>query len=145
LFTVRVVLEALGDVDYGINNVVAGVVTMFAFLSATMATASQRYFSYEIGKGDLVQLKKLFSLTLITYCIIAVIVFVLAETIGLWFLNNKMVIPENRMFAANWCYQFAILSFMMTMFQVPYDAMVIAREKMNVFRISFFMIECFGK
>jgi len=133
LFTVRVVLEALGDVDYGINNVVAGVVTMFAFLSATMATASQRYFSYEIGKGDLVQLKKLFSLTLITYCIIAVIVFVLAETIGLWFLNNKMVIPENRMFAANWCYQFAILSFMMTMFQVPYDAMVIAREKMNVF------------
>lgn len=133
LYTVRVVLSVLGSTDYGLNNVVGGIVTMFSFLSGTMATASQRYFSYEIGRGDLIQLKKTFSITLIIYCCIAFIILLLAETVGLWFLNYKMVIPENRIYAANWVYQFSILSFLVTMFQVPYDALVIAREKMNVY------------
>lgn len=133
LYTVRVILNTLGSSDYGLNNVVGGVVTMFAFLSSTMATASQRYFAYEIGKGNKDQLQKTFSMTLLIYCMIGVIILLLAETIGLWFLNNKMTIPPDRLTAANWVYQFAILSFILTMFQVPYDAMVIAHERMNIF------------
>lgn len=133
LYTVRIVLATLGEVDYGLYNVVGGVVSMFVFFTATMTTASQRYFAFEIGKGDFEQLNKTFSLTLIIYCLMAGIVLVLAETIGIWFLNTKLVIPDNRIVAANWVFQFSILSFMFTMFQVPYDAIVIAREKMNVF------------
>jgi len=133
LYTVRVVLSVLGSTDYGLNNVVGGIVTMFSFLSGTMATASQRYFAFEIGRNDMVQLKKTFSLTLIIYCLLGFIILLLAETVGLWFLNNKMVIPEDRMNAANWVYQFSVFSFIVTMFQVPYDALVIAREKMNVY------------
>lgn len=133
LYTVRVILNTLGSSDYGLYNVVGGVVTMFAFLSSTMATASQRYFAYEIGKGNKDQLQKTFSMTLLIYCMIGVIILLLAETIGLWFLNNKMTIPPDRLTAANWVYQFAILSFILTMFQVPYNAMVIAHERMNIF------------
>ena len=133
LFTVRIVLANLGEDDYGIYTVVGGVVTMFSFLTSTMANASQRFFAYEIGKNDMGQLKKTFSITLFIYCIIALVILILAETIGLWFLNNKLVIPNERIEAANWVYQFSILTFMLTLFQVPYDALVIAKEKMNVF------------
>jgi Na+-driven multidrug efflux pump len=133
LYTVRVVLSVLGSTDYGLNNVVGGIVTMFSFLSGTMATASQRYFAFEIGRGDMPQLKKTFSLTLIIYCMLAVVILILAETIGIWFLNNRMIIPPDRIVAANWVFQFAVFSFMLTMFQVPYDALVIAREKMNIY------------
>lgn len=133
LYTVRVVLKALGSVDYGLYNVVGGVVTMFAFLSSTMANASQRYFSYEIGRGDYKRLKEVFSITLITYCLLAIILFVLTETVGLWLLNNKLVVPPERLTAANWVFQFSILTFLLTMFQTPYDAIVIAHEKMNVY------------
>lgn len=133
LYTVRVVLSVLGSTDYGLNNVVGGIVTMFSFMSGTMATASQRYFAFEIGRKDMVQLKKTFSLTLIIYCLLGFIILLLAETVGLWFLNYKMTIPEDRMNAANCVYQFSLFSFIVTMFQVPYDALVIAREKMNVY------------
>ncbi|MFT4205248.1 MAG: oligosaccharide flippase family protein [Chitinophagaceae bacterium] len=133
LFTVREVLNVLGVTDYGLYNVVGGVVTMFSFLSGTMATASQRFFAFELGQKNYEQLKNIFSLTLLIYCFIAVIILILAETLGLWFLNHRMTIPENRLTAANWVYQFSILSFMLTMFQIPYDALVIARERMNIF------------
>lgn len=133
LYTVRVVYKTLGSTDYGLYTVVGGIVTMFSFLSSIMINASQRYFSIEIGKGDFVQLKKVFSLTLIIYCIIAALVLILSETIGFWLLNNKLVIPDNRISSAKWVFQFSTLSFMLTMFQVPYDAIVIAREKMNIF------------
>lgn len=133
LYTVRVVLSTLGEVDYGIFNVVAGVVTMFSFLSATMAGASQRFFAFELGRGDLVQLKKTFSMTMTIYLMLAVVIFILAETVGLWFLNNKMTIPAERMEAANWIFQFAILSFMVSMFVIPYNASIIAHERMNVY------------
>ena len=133
LYTVRIVLETLGVVDYGIYNVVGGVVTMFSFLSATMASASQRFFAFELGRNNLVQLKKIFSITMTIYAMIALLILVLAETIGLWFLNTQMTIPSARMNAANWVYQFSIFSFMMTMFTVPYDAAIIAHEKMNVY------------
>lgn len=133
LYTVRVVLEALGASDYGINNVVGGVVYMFSFLSATMATASQRYFAFEIGRGDQFQLRKTFSMTLLIYCLISIIIFFLLETLGVWFLGAKINIPVNRIAAANWVYQFAVVSFFLTMFQVPYNALVIAYERMNFF------------
>lgn len=133
LYTVRVVLSTLGEVDYGIFNVVAGVVTMFSFLSATMAGASQRFFAFELGRGDLVQLKKTFSMTMTIYLILAVVILILAETVGLWFLNNKMTIPAERMEAANWIFQFAILSFMVSMFAIPYNAAIIAHERMQVY------------
>lgn len=133
LYTVRVVLNTLGIVDYGIYNVVGGIVTLFAFLSNTMASASQRYFAFEIGRKDFVQLRRIFSLTIFIYVIIALIVFILAQTIGLWFLNNKMIIPEDRYEAANWVYQFSVLSFLMYMFTIPYNALIVARERMNVY------------
>jgi O-antigen/teichoic acid export membrane protein len=133
LYTVRVVLNTLGAEDYGIYNVVAGVVTMFSFLSNSMATASQRYFSFEIGRGDFEQLKKIFCLNFTIYIIIGVVILLLAETLGLWFLNYKLVIPHGRLDAARWIYQFAILSFLLTMITTPYMAAIIAHENMNIY------------
>jgi O-antigen/teichoic acid export membrane protein len=133
LYTVRVVLNTLGIVDYGIFNVVAGIVTTFSFLSVTLATATQRFFSFELGRNNYEQLKKTFSMTMTIYIMVAIIILVLAETLGLWFLNTKMSIPAERMEAANWIYQFSILSFMMTMFTIPYDAAIIAHERMDVY------------
>ena len=133
LFTVRVVLDTLGAVDYGLYNVVGGIVTMFSFLSGTLASASQRFFSFELGKNNIAQLKKIFAVTMSIYAMIAVLIFLLAETVGLWFLNHKMTIPVDRMEAARWVYQFSIFSFMMTMFTIPYNAIIIARENMKVY------------
>jgi O-antigen/teichoic acid export membrane protein len=106
---------------------------MFSFLSGTMTSASQRFFAFELGRNDTVQLKRTFSLTITIYAIIAVIVLLLAETLGLWLLNNKLVIPVERMDAANWIYQFSILSFIVTIMTIPYDAAIIAHENMNVY------------
>jgi len=133
LYTVRVVLETLGAEDYGIYNVVAGVVTMFGFLSSSMATASQRYFSFELGRGDHEQLKKVFNLSFLIYVLIGVLILLLAETIGLWFVNNKLIIPPERKSAALWVYQFSIVSFLFTILTSPYMAMIIAHEEMNVY------------
>ena len=133
LFTIRVVLKTLGTVDYGIYNVVGGIVVMFSFFSNTMASASQRFFAFELGRNDITQLKKTFSLTITIYAIIAVIVLLLAETIGLWFLNTQLIIPVDRMEAANWIYQFSILSFLITIMTIPYNAAIIAHENMKVY------------
>jgi len=133
LYTVRVILETLGVVDYGIFNVVGGIVTMFAFLSGTMASASQRFFAFELGRKDNDRLKKIFSITIVIYLVLGIIIFILAETIGLWFLYTQMTIPESRIDAALWVYQFSIFSFMMTMLTVPYNASIIAHERMNVY------------
>jgi O-antigen/teichoic acid export membrane protein len=128
-----VVLETLGAEDYGIYNVVAGVVTMFGFLSGAMATASQRYFSFEIGKGDFDQLKRTFSITLLIYVLIGLLFLTLAETIGLWFVDTRLIVPAERVNTAQWIYQFAILSFLMTMITTPYMALIIAHENMNIY------------
>lgn len=133
LYTVRIVLDVLGASDYGLYNVVGGVVSMLAFLSGTMSTASQRYFAFEIGRGDRKQLRNTFNMTLLIYILIGIIILLLLETFGLWFLNHKITMPANRIVAANWVYQFAIGSLFLTMFQTPYSAMVIAHERMNFF------------
>jgi O-antigen/teichoic acid export membrane protein len=133
LYTVRVVLNTLGVEDYGIYNMVAGVVTMFSFLSGSMATACQRYFSFEIGRGDYEQLERVFSLSLTIYLLIAAAVLLLAETAGLYLVANKLALPPERRGAALWVYQSTIISFLFTMLTVPYMAMIIAREDMNIY------------
>lgn len=133
LYTSRVVLNTLGIEDYGIYNVVGGFVSMFAFFNGAMSSATQRFLSYEIGKGNFVQLKKTFNATQIIHIGIAVLIFILAETVGLWFVKNYLVIPTERMEAALWVYHFSVLSFMVTIIQVPYNATIIAHERMSVY------------
>lgn len=133
LYTVRVVLNTLGAEDYGIYNVVAGVVSMFVFLSGAMATASQRFFSFEIGKGDESGLAHIFSVTLTIYVFLSIIIIIFAETLGLWFVCKKLVIPPERMTAAKWIYQCAVISFLFTLMTAPYMSSIIAHENMNVY------------
>lgn len=133
LYTVRVVLETLGVEDYGIYNVVGGVVALFSFFSNTMASASQRFFSFAIGKRDEKKLADTFAVNWIIYAFIAITAFILLETIGLWFIYNKLVIPEERINAAIWIYQFSVFSFMCTILTTPFMAMIIAHEDMNIY------------
>jgi len=135
LFTVRIVLDVLGIIDYGIFNVVGGIVMMLGFLGGTMAGASQRFLAFEIGRNDKVRLKKTFSVTLTIYVFIAFLVIIIAETFGLWFVNHKMVIPPDRIEAARWVYHFAVFSFVMTIITIPYQSVIIAREKMNIYAL----------
>ncbi|RYF23466.1 MAG: lipopolysaccharide biosynthesis protein, partial [Flavobacteriales bacterium] len=130
LYTVRVVLNTLGVEDYGIYNVVGGIVTTFSFLSSTMASASQRFFAFELGRKDYVRLKNIFSISTTIYAGIAICIFLLAESVGLWVLNHKLIIPADRMDAANWIYQFSIFSFMLTIMTLQLDAIIMAREHM---------------
>lgn len=144
LYTSRVILNALGVEDYGIYNVVGGVVTMFSVLSGSLNAAISRFITFELGTGDLDRLKNIFSCSVTIQAIIALLVIILAETIGLWFLNNKMVIPEDRLSAANWCFQFSIITFAVNLLAVPYTASIIAHEKMSAFAyIS--VLEALGK
>ena len=133
LYTVRAVLETLGAEDYGIYNVVASMVTMFGFLSNSIATGSQRYFSFAIGRDDFEQLKIIFSLFFLISVIITLVVFLLAETVGLWFVSNILVIPLERKDAVLWVYQFSIISFLFTILTAPYMAAIIAHEDMNIY------------
>jgi O-antigen/teichoic acid export membrane protein len=133
LYTSRVILNTLGVEDYGIYNVVGGVVTMFAFFNSAMSSATQRFLSFEIGKGDFVQLRKTFNATQIIHIGIAILIFILAETIGLWFVKTYLVIPPERLETAIWVYHFSVLSFMVSIIQVPYNATIIAHERMNVY------------
>lgn len=133
LYTARVILNTLGVVDYGIYGVVGGGVSMFSFLNASMSGATSRFLTFEMGKGNFQRLKDTFCSALIIHIGIALIIFVLAETIGLWFLMNRLVIPETRMYAAHWVYQLSILSMIISVTQVPYNASIIAHEKMDVY------------
>lgn len=133
LYTSRVVLNVLGIDDYGIYNVVGGIVLMFQFLNVGMIDVSQRFLTYELGKNDGQQLQKVFSTSLIIHLIIIFFLFILAETVGLWFLNHKMNIPTSRIIAANWVFQFSILTFIIKIFSVPYNASIVAHEHMKVY------------
>lgn len=133
LFTSRVILDALGVEDFGIYNVVGGVVAMLSFINGSMSGATSRFITYELGRGNKMILKETFASALIVHFIIAATVLILSETIGLWFLSNKLVIPESRMFAARIVYQFSIIAAIIGIIQVPYNACVIAHEKMNVY------------
>lgn len=133
LFTSRIILKNLGIEDFGIYSVVGGIVIMLSFLNSSMTSATQRFISYELGKKDDCQLSRVFSMSVNTHIIIALIIFLLAETIGLWFLNAKVVIPVDRLYAANAVYQLSLFSFMTTVIGVPYLALIISYEKMNIY------------
>ena len=133
LYTSRVVLNTLGVEDYGIYNVVGGVVIMFSSINSTMATAVQRFMNFEMGKKNFKKLNSIFNTSVIIHIGIALIILILLETIGLWFLNTKMDIPEGRMGAANWVFQFSLFAFMVNVMSVPYNAAIIANEKMEAF------------
>jgi len=128
------VLQTLGVTDYGINNVVGGVVMMFGFISGTLMGITQRFISVELGKGgDIAVLRKIFSTSMILHIAAAVVVVILAETVGLWFLNNKLVIPAERMVAANWVYQFAVFGFVLSLLNAPLTALIISHEDMHIY------------
>lgn len=133
LYTVRVTLAALGVEDYGIYNVVGGVVSFFAFLKGSLATSSQRFFSIHLAKKETDLLNKQFCLNMNVFLLLSIILVILLETFGLWFLNSKLTIPENRLLAANVVYQMSIVSFVIQMISVPYNAMIVAYERMGAF------------
>lgn len=133
LYTSRVVLNALGVVDYGIYNVVGGIVVMFSFLNGAMSQSTQRFLSYEMGKPQDAKLQEVFCTAMSIHIIIAVVILLLAETLGLWFLNTQMNFPQNRLVAANIVYQCSILAFMTSILQVPYNATIIAHERMQAY------------
>lgn len=133
LYTSRIVLQTLGIVDYGLYNVVGGIVAMFTFLNGAMAGATQRFLNYALGENDVEKLRLIFSTSVFVHAAIAMIIFLLAETLGLWFLYNELVIPENRMDAAFWVYQCSILSCIIMIMSAPYNAVIIARERMGAF------------
>lgn len=133
LFTSRVVLNVLGVDDYGLYNVVGGIVVLLAFLNSAMSMATQRYLNVALGKRDEVELKKIVSNSLLLHFVVALIIIVLAETIGLYFVNAFMKIPEHRIGVANWVYQFSIFSFITSVISVPFTASIIAHERMSAF------------
>ena len=135
LYASRVILATLGIEDYGIYNVVAGVVAMFGFLNNAMVASSQRFISFEQGRSDIERQKDVYSTSILIHLTIAVVILFIAETVGLWFLNNKMNIPDERMIAANWVYQGAILTFIFKIINTPNQASVIAHEHMHFFAI----------
>ena len=133
LYTSRVILSVLGVEDYGIYNVVGGVISMLSFINGSMASSTQRFLTIEIGKKDFIKLKEVFSTAVTIHFFIAIFIVILSETIGLWFLNNKLNIPANRLYAANWVFQFSILTCCINVIQVPYNAIIIAHEKMSIY------------
>lgn len=135
LYTSRVVLAVLGVEDYGIYNVVGGFVAMFSLISNSLSASTGRFLTFELGKGDMHRLKQVFATSLTIHALLSFAILILAETIGIWFLNEKMTIPAERLYAANWVFQASVFAFMMGLFSVPYNASIVSHEKMSVLPI----------
>ena len=133
LYTSRVILQVLGVEDFGVYNVVGGIISMFAFINGGMVAATQRYITFEIGSGNKEKLKRVFSTSLQIHAVISILVIILGETVGLWFLSEKMVIPNGRMESALWVYQCSILACVVNIMSIPYNADIVAHEKMSAF------------
>lgn len=133
LFTSRVILSTLGVTDYGVNNVVAGFVAMFSMFTNSLSAAISRFLTFNLGKGDAEKLKTVFSTSFNIMIAMAIIVTIVAEIFGLWFLNSKLNIPADRMYAANWVFHFSVITFAVNLISIPYNASIIAHEKMDVF------------
>ena len=133
-YTTRVIMNALGESDFGVYGAVGGVVAMFSILTGAIAGAISRFLTYELGKKDSDQrLEAVFSTAMLVQLAMSLLVLAVAEGLGIWFLNAKMNIPDGRMGAANWVLQCSILVFMVNMLSVPYNAVIIAHEKMQAF------------
>ena len=133
LYTSRVILNTLGVEDYGLYNVVGGFVTFFSFLNGAMSTATQRFIAFELARGDTYRQIMTFSTSAIIHFVIALLIVIVAETLGLWFVCNKLVIPEDRFVAAIWVYQFSILTMFVSIVSIPYNAVIVAHERMSAF------------
>jgi len=133
LYTSRVVLQTLGISDYGLYNVVGGIITLFTFINSTLATGTQRFMSYALGEQNFNKMKSVFSTAIYLQALFSLIIVIIAEVVGLWLLYNKMQIPEGRMDAAFWVFQFSIFATMVKMMEVPYMATLIAHERMNIY------------
>lgn len=141
LFTSRVVLQTLGVVDFGIYNVVGGIITMLSFVESTMTGSTQRFITYEIGRGDIQSIKDVFFTANTVHLILSLFIVLIGETIGLWFVNTYLNIPEGRMFAANCIYQCTIFSFAVSTISTPYNAAVVAHECLDAYAyISIFEV-----
>ncbi|MDR0682603.1 MAG: lipopolysaccharide biosynthesis protein [Dysgonamonadaceae bacterium] len=136
LYTVRVVLKTLGAEDYGIYNVVAGVVVLFSFLNGAMTGATQRFLNYALGQNNTEEARDVYSLSFMLYVFISLLVIILAETIGLWFLQTRLNIPTGRKDAAFAVYQFSIAATVTGLLRVPYHAVIIAYERMSFFALA---------
>lgn len=132
-YTTRLILANLGVDNYGIYNVIGGFVAMFYMVTSTMTQAVGRFLTFDLGKGDISKLQKTFSTSVNILLLMSIFVVILAETIGLWFINSKLNIADERMLAANWIYQFSVFAFVLEMISVPYSASVISHEKMGTF------------
>lgn len=135
LFTVRINLNSLGAADYGLYNVVAGFITLFTFVSGSLTNASQRFFAIGIGKNDWNEVNKYFSVNLLIYIILSVILLLFAETVGLWFVLHKMVIAGDRIKAAVVVYQFSIINFIFGLFVSPFLALLVANEDLSIYSV----------
>lgn len=135
LYSTRVVLEVLGVSDYGTYNIVCGFVSMFGVLNTSMSNGIQRFYNYELGKGGESALLRVFNTSIIIQIVLAFIIVVILETVGLWYLNYQMEIPSDRMVAANYIYQFSVISMAFVILQVPYGAAILAHEKMDFYAI----------
>ena len=133
LYTGRVMLQALGVENYGINSVVGGIVAMSALITGTMSAAIQRYLTYGLGKGDEDKLKTTFSTAVTTQVIMSAVVVLALETVGLWFLNSQAKIPDGRMYAANWVLQCSIVTLVVGLISTPYNAVIVAHERMGIY------------
>ncbi|MFA0332448.1 hypothetical protein AB4526_25925, partial [Vibrio cyclitrophicus] len=132
LYCSRLILQELGVVDYGIYNVVGGVVTLLSFLTGSITSSTQRFLSYEMGKSE-VGISKVFSMSINVYIFIAIIVILISQTLGLWFIENKLNIPDERIDATYWVYQASVLSFLIVIFSSPYNAILIAYERIKIY------------
>lgn len=135
LYTSRVILSVLGVEDYGVYNVVAGFVTMFGFFNSSLSNGIQRFYNFELGKNGVEGARRVYNMALLIQILLAVIIVLPTEFIGTWYLHNKMVIPEGRMFAAEWIFQLSLLTFVLHILQVPYTAAVMAHERMDFYAV----------
>ena len=133
LFTSRILFQSLGEIDYGLNNVIAGVIVIFSYLNNSLAAASSRFIAYELGKENAESVENVFKTSFSIHFIFSIIVLLLAEIIGVWLVNNVLSIPENRIYACNWVYQFVVISAIVTIIQVPFNSLIIAQERMHVY------------
>lgn len=133
LYTARLILATLGEDDYGLYNVIGGIVVLFSFLNTAMSNATQRFLSYEIGINNQKQLQRTFSMSVTCHIFLAIIVLIIAETVGLWFVSTQMNIPIDRHKAAIWVYHFSVATFIINILRVPYNASVISHEKMSFY------------
>lgn len=135
LYTSRIVLNALGVKDYGIYNIVGSIIVAFNFISIPLSTATQRFYNYELGKNNIENVNKIFNLSLIIYGLIAITLICIVEICGLWFINNKMSLPQTRIDAALWTFHCSVFVFAISLLRNPFESLIVAHEKCRFMHI----------